>query len=174
MNSSRLMHTLRHVVDVARGAAEPLDRRLLGLDGPVRSITRFDFRSARSRALALMMAEVAAMSPSGNPSPKLARLVAELGSDAVPMLFTGADLPEALRRSPGNRAVVHPRDVRRLRRALTRGGGWPSTIEGRCFMPRSPSTPGETIRARAWNLAHEEARIVKDLGLTYEGVLPDA
>lgn len=129
MSSTRLRLEQEHVRAIATGRAE-----LVRSDVPVVPITRFDFRSARSRAMAIAMA--ADLSPRGPDGETLNAplLLAQHGNDATAFLFFGKDESEfpllpgltgetpatpAQRRAPENRIICRPNEANELRRLLT-------------------------------------------------------
>lgn len=85
---------------------------------------RFDFRSARSRALAIIMAERGAMSPQRS-SADARVLLGELGTDSVLRIFTRpmlGDSDPGLAEVPENRIISHPRQLQSLLAILQRPG----------------------------------------------------
>ncbi|MEM9460472.1 MAG: DUF262 domain-containing protein [Myxococcota bacterium] len=116
MSASRLAETLRHVREVAAGAADPL--ALVG-DQPIAPISRFDFRAARSRALMLRIADrCRPQDPDGKPIDALA-LLAHEGVRATPMLYSTRELGGvALSSRPENRIICTAADVGRVRQLL--------------------------------------------------------
>ncbi|HSO00358.1 MAG TPA: DUF262 domain-containing protein [Candidatus Nanopelagicales bacterium] len=104
----------RHLHDLVRGAATPHPPDMSGTVDPM---GRFDFRAARSRAIALLLAELGPMDPCDRRDDPC-DLVAQYGSDALSKLFLERELPEAehpMVNGPENRFLVHPKSASALR-----------------------------------------------------------
>lgn len=129
MSSTRLRIEQEHVRAIVTAGAEPMHS-----DAPVVPILRFDFRSARSRAMAIGMAND--LKPRGPDGQELdaTRLLAQYGNDAtallylgkqadsLPTLFASASPATAVqRRAPENRIICPPTQANELRRMLTAG-----------------------------------------------------
>ena len=110
MSDSRFGQLLEDVRSLARGERA----RPLGGNPPSRrELTRFDFRHARSRALALFMAKHRPRDPvTGRIFADGYELLAQYGARAVPQLVASS--------SPGARVVVRPGRLVELREALRR------------------------------------------------------
>lgn len=116
MNSTRLRLALSHVQHVALGKAEPVPS---GIATAVASSTRFDFRSARSRALAIAMATDLRPRSSKGKEIRGHDCLARLGNESLPLLSHSRDLTPRLRRAPENRMLCRPENASALRRLLT-------------------------------------------------------
>lgn len=102
------------------GGVGPLPPDVTSVVEPFR---RFDFRGARARTLALLLAEQRPEDPQGVPYDAFA-LLAEHGSGAVSKLFREKDLPRSAERlsdAPENRFLVHPNQAGELHRAIVDG-----------------------------------------------------
>ncbi|MGK3992860.1 DUF262 domain-containing protein [Sorangium sp. So ce1024] len=171
MASTQLRHAVEHVrAVVTEGAsAWPPD-----LPREVSPLRRFDFNSVRSRALVLLLLRRDPRGPDGKPM-SAAELVAEMGVEAVPKIFSSRDLGERVSsRGPENRWIVAPKRARALLDALT-------VLEGseRDELLESHAIPEVAVKklargdvagflsARREHLRAIEKRFVESLGLTY-------
>jgi Protein of unknown function DUF262 len=112
MSNSRLKQLLDEARTLAQGKPLPsLNRR------PVRErLERFDFRHARSRALALLLAGHSSRDATGVLAGEAHTLLTEHQVEAVPQLVTAAMVKdERWSRSPGARVLLHPGKIREFR-----------------------------------------------------------
>ena len=113
MTSSLFERARLHLHEVVKGTTE-LPPPMLSLI--VDAVGSFDFRSARSRAIGLLLAEQTPVDPGGHPSNPF-DLLAQFGVDALSKLFTERDVPESAKASvsgPENRFLISPRNARHL------------------------------------------------------------
>lgn len=113
ISAVRLAKAVEHVRGVARTGADPEPP---GMSREVRPLRRFDFRSARSRAIALRMAELQLWEGALDKSPH--QLLAQYGPDAMPMLLPSRMIPARSAEGPENRFLAHPAEATSVRRAL--------------------------------------------------------
>jgi hypothetical protein len=136
-----------HLRDLVRGIGSPLPQNLTAFVDP---IGRFDFRSARSRAIALLLAEQGPLDPAGRPDDPF-DLLAQHGSDTLSRLFTESDMGNAERRlveGPANRFLVHPKSAGVLREL--RSGTVPIQLRPG-LSSHVVSTPAlEALQRRQW------------------------
>jgi len=110
INSTRLNSEFEHLKGVATGGKDPMPP---GLSPKVRATRRFDFRAARSRALAVRLAEL-----SEKPEQTF-RLLAEHGRDAAPMLIPSRRVRDReIAQEPANRIVISPTEFPGFRKRL--------------------------------------------------------
>jgi hypothetical protein len=130
ISAVRLARTLGHLRDLATHGGNPEPP---GLVRRVAFPRRFDFRAARSRAIALRLADLQADKVPRDPH----QLLAEHGRNAMPMLIPSKELPQTSREveGPENRVLIPPKEASELRRAF----GVPGTRWSRFD------------RARAWS-----------------------
>lgn len=110
INSTRLRLELEHLQNVVtQGDKDPMPPGLTS--HKVQAVRRFDFRAARSRALALRLAEQSS-------EPETAyKLLAQHGKDAAPMLVPSRKIRKReLAGEPANRIIIDPRDLSEFRR----------------------------------------------------------
>lgn len=116
MNTSQLAKSLRHVREVAAGAADPLT--LVG-EQPIAPLKRFDFRAARSRAFVLAMARLHPQGADQQPLSAL-KLLAHDGVEVAPRLYSTRQLGDVnLSSRPENRMLCRPQDSAQVRAMLT-------------------------------------------------------
>lgn len=171
MTGTQLRHAVEHVRAIVTKGASPWPR---DLPRDVSPIDRFDFNSVRSRALVLLLLQREPRGPDGGPT-DAAELVAEMGVEAVPKIFSARDLGErASSNGPENRWIVAPKRARALLSALT-------ALEGaeRDELLESHAIPDAAVRdlargdvagflsSRRKHLRAIEKRFVESLGLTY-------
>ena len=113
ISAVRLARALEHIREVACSGADPEPP---GMSREVRPLRRFDFRSARSRAIALRMAEIQPWKGAPEKSPY--QLLAEHGPDAMPLLLPSREVSARSAEGPENRFLAHPADATKVRRAL--------------------------------------------------------
>lgn len=173
INSTQLRQALEHLREVVAHSETPV----LGEDQPtIVPITRFDFRSARSRAMAILMA--AELQPRKADGSKLdaLQLLAERGNEMVSFLFTGSGgSPDSeQRRSPENRILCLPTEANKIRQMLTmdletcdpdirRSHG----IHDEVVAAWRHGGPAQMLRARRVRLVALERAKVESLGLSY-------
>lgn len=175
MNSTRLRLALEHVRAVARGDADPIPD---DLDRVVVPITRFDFRSARSRALIIAMA--VDWDPLRRDGKKLwpLKLLAEQGNDALSKLIISGT-PESrgidprLIAGPENRLISRPSEANLLRRDLLDPMRCREAVglsHGINKLVRTAATiggPSRLLKARRLLLLEMERERVEEIGLRY-------
>lgn len=174
MNSTRLRLALDHVRAVARGEADPIPD---DLDRVVVPITRFDFRSARSRALAVAMAvDWEPVRRDGKKAWPL-KLLAEEGNDALPKLVVsvpkGSHVDPRCLAGPENRFISRPAEANLLRRDLLEPARFREVI-GRShgltpFVVTASRKGGvdALLHARRLVLLETERKRVEAIGLRY-------
>jgi Protein of unknown function DUF262 len=90
------------------------------LPDTIEPLIKFDFKGARSRAMALLLAELGPQA-SGDEQFEARTVLAEHGNEALIRLIPSGDLPRAHRRladGPENRVLLPPREGTALRNAL--------------------------------------------------------
>jgi len=119
MSSTRLRGALEHLRQVVEGAAEPLPDDLTRVIEPLR---RFDPRSARSRALALLLADRGPLDAEGDRQPPGPHaILTEHGRHAMPTVLDARSFSVGAAKLPENRFIAHPRLVGRLRELFLDG-----------------------------------------------------
>lgn len=188
INSTRLRAEQAHIRAIAGGQTPP--RRV---DAPVIPIKRFDFRSARGRAMIVTMAEISPCGPDGRRMDAL-RLLAEHGNNVVPTLFnstsissqqdnvletilhasTGSGITASQFRAPENRIICPPAQANELRRMLTTGLEQcppgirlSHEIDDDAVEAWLRGGPSAMLRARRARLLAVERSLVERLGLRY-------
>lgn len=168
-NATRLrlaMEGLRAAVE-GKSAFLP-DDLVLEIDPP----GRFDFRSARSRAIALGMADRGPMGIDGQPY-DAHELLALHGRQASPKLILDRGVPRAAADGFENRFLVAPGKTKELRDYLLSSACDPAVAESHGIdrqartLLRKGDWPGLLARRRGLYLA-EEQRFAKQLGLDYK------
>jgi hypothetical protein len=171
ISAVRLAKALEHIREVARSGVDPEPP---GMSREVRPLRRFDFRSARSRAIALRMAELQPWK--GTPERSPHQLLADHGPDALPMLLPSREVPGRSAEGPENRFLSHPAEATRIRRALREPPGLfpPDTglLESHAIDPQAAEALWkgslvEFLRLRRRALMDLERAHVERLGLTY-------
>jgi len=114
ISAGRLAKTLAHLRAVVTHGEPPEPP---GLSRSVRALPRFDFRTARSRAIALRLAELNPQN-GGPERHDPFQLLADYGKDAMPMLLPSRKLANRHVEGPENRILVHPKEAGQLRRSL--------------------------------------------------------
>ncbi len=109
---SRHRRALDQLRLVAAGGA---DWRPPGVVSRITSPLRFNIRSARTKALALRLAELGPIDPAGSENP--GQLLADHGGNAMAVIVPSSEIARASER-PENRVLVHPRHTLALRQAL--------------------------------------------------------
>lgn len=147
------------------------------LSEPVMSPRRFVFRTARSRAMAILMADLQVLHGAEDPNPH--QFLADFGKDAVPKLIVGGSKLEGdLTEGAWNRLLVHPREAADLRRKLVDRacrGQDPEFLarhaidEGAINALESGDLTGFLLSRREVLLRYE-AKFVESLGLTYQRI----
>lgn len=118
MSSTRLRNALEHLRAVADGNEAPLPRDLPDEILPPR---RFDFRAARSRVIALTMADLEPVSPTGKAyksSHYAHQLLARHGRHAIPKILPRNMVGGKRAESFENRIIAPPRKADALLHAL--------------------------------------------------------
>ncbi|MFO7563764.1 MAG: DUF262 domain-containing protein [Enhygromyxa sp.] len=118
MTGSLFRRAQQHLAELIAGGA---DARPPDLRDTIDPLYRFDFKSARSRAIALLLAEQQPITPADRSrDPQL--VLAQHGNGALTRLIEYKELPHQQRKlaaGPENRFLVPPREGARLRAALT-------------------------------------------------------
>lgn len=171
MSDTGLRRAREHLSRIVK---EGVFSRPLDLNIEVGKLGRFDFRSARSRAIAVDLATAAPVNSKGQKAPRLP-LIAEMGSLAFGSLFDREELAgdRTLLESVENRFVARPPDQRRLRAKLRRAEMTSSQLESH-FIDRSVTDCLKdrdfrgALEARRRMIIKEERDFVVDtLGLNY-------
>jgi hypothetical protein len=171
ISAVRLAKALEHIREVACMEVDPEPP---GMSREVRPFRRFDFRSARSRAIALRMAGRQPWNGGPNGSPY--QLLADHGPDALPMLFPSREISARSAEGPENRFLAHPMDAARVRRALREPPGlFPPdreflkshAVDARAAEALWEGDLTEFLRLRRRNLIDLERDHVENLGLAY-------
>lgn len=171
MSSTQLRHAVEHVrAIVEEGAtAKPRD-----LPREVRPVLRFNFNAVRTRAMVLLLLQLNPRGPDG----KLMDaddLVAEMGVDAVPKVFSTQRLRDArLSAAPENRWIVAPTKARALFDAVMDRStpNWEKLLESHgipenAFKKLESKDFAGFLAARRKHLLAREKEIVRGLGLAY-------
>ncbi|MEM9453431.1 MAG: DUF262 domain-containing protein [Myxococcota bacterium] len=169
-NSTRLRLTMESLGKAVRGEADLLpDDLVREIDPP----GRFDFRSARSRAIALGLADRGPCDTEGEPYDGY-ELLALHGRSACPKLLRRTGLPRALTEGFENRFIAAPGDANDLRSYLLSPDCDPDVAKSHGIDRRA----ADLIERQDWEnfLAHrretylaEEQRFAGELGLDYKG-----
>lgn len=136
-----------HLRALVQGTAPPLPPNLPAFVDPV---GRFDFRSARSRAIALLLAEQRPHDPAGRPDDPF-DLLAQYGSDALSKLFTENDVGRSERKlleGPENRFLVHPKSTVVLRDLKT--GTVPIQLQSRLSTHAVNASNLKILQRKQW------------------------
>jgi hypothetical protein len=171
INSTRLRKALEHLQAVVTEGADP---RPADLPAKVTYPQRFDFRAARSRAIALRMAKLNPRNAAGEPQEPF-QLLADHGRDAAPMLIPSREVGDRkAAEGPENRLIVHPRDANTLRRLLLESPGDCSEqiLRSHAISPEAANALAERdygrfLSLRKERLAELERVFVGTLGLEY-------
>jgi hypothetical protein len=171
MTGSLFRRAQQHLRELIVGKA---DARPPDLRSSIEPVARFDFRSARSRAIALLLAEKAPSDDSYNPW----LILAQHGNDALARLVKSNELPRSQRElaaGPENRFLVPPREGASLRAALAN----PNVAEDAATLANGHAVPPDALAAlqaddmvtfllkrREMLQALERARC-KEIGLEY-------
>src|SRR6185312_15829581 len=173
ISAVRLDRTLKHLRRVAADAEDPNPPGMFReVNPPPR---RFDFRAARSRAIALRLAQLNPQSGYEIHDPF--QLLADFGRDAMPMIIPSRDLKGRQAEGPENRVLVHPRESSALRRSLRESPGLfddPRPLESHAIDERSARAlrSGELtefLRLRREAIVALERVFVESLGLELTG-----
>jgi hypothetical protein len=171
ISAPRLARTMAHLRSVASKGEDPTPP---GISREVRTLHRFDFRTARSRAISIRLAEVAESSGSSEGYSPF-QLLADLGRDAMPMLIPSRDLPSRMADGPENRVLAHPRELSQLRRTLkdperlTNHFLQRHALYGEAVSYLAEGYPEEFIQLRREILMELEDSFVSSLGLFFLG-----
>jgi hypothetical protein len=173
MSATRLRKALEHL---RRVVMEGLKPEPPDLPTKVDAARRFDFRAARSRAIALRMAD---LDPRGldGPVEDPYQLLAEHGRNATPMIFLSRAVGNRpLAEGAENRIVAHPRDAAELRRELREGASSldPVILRSHAIDEDAAEalSAGDVVgflRIRRQRLLEIEKDFVEPLGLEYVG-----
>ena len=173
ISAVRLDRTLKHLRRVAERAEDP------NPPGMSREVTsaprRFDFRAARSRAIALKLAQLNPQS--GQESHDPFQLLADFGPDAMPMLIPSREVGGRPAEGPENRILVHPREASTLRRSMRESllfELYPNFLESHAvdeLAARALKAGDLTdfLRLRRDKIIHLERTFVESLGLELTG-----
>ncbi len=170
-SGARLRATLEHLRRIVTEGIDPKPPDLPEKVGPV---GRFDFRTARSRALAIRMAELGPRNLDSPVHDPLA-LLAEHGHHATPKLFPSRMVGDrSAADGPQNRLLVHPKDASKLRRELREHPErcTPALLasHGITEAAHEALVQGDLLRfldLRRRRLSEIEKRFVEQLGLQY-------
>lgn len=147
MTNSLFERARLHLHEVVKGTTELPPPKLSLIVDAARS---FDFRSARSRAVGLLLAEQTPVDPGGHPSNPF-DLLAQFGVDALSKLFTERDVPESDKASvsgPENRFLISPRDARHLNDFRAGPGLF---LDAKAFESHAIHGPAvEALRRKQW------------------------
>lgn len=125
ISAGRVAKTLEHLRRVVKDGAAPDPP---GMAQEISWSRRFDFRTARSRAFALRLADLQAKDTTSHFDPY--QLLETHGRSAVEKLITTKELPARSVEGPENRILIHPKEVTNVRRLLR---GRPPGIDLRAF-----------------------------------------
>jgi Protein of unknown function DUF262 len=117
MTGSLFRRAQAHLGELLLDKADP---RPPDMQDEIDPLRRFDFKSARSRAIALLLAELKPKSPMGEPL-EASDLLALHGNDALVRLIPSSALPNNQRKlaqGPENRFLLSPRQGAELRKRL--------------------------------------------------------
>jgi hypothetical protein len=157
---ARTQEHIRRVVTQG-DAPEPPD-----LVETVASPRRFDFRTARSRAMALRMADFQA-EKGADQDPY--QLLADFGGEAMPKLIPGRIIKDTdLSEGPWNRILVHPWEASLMRDFLQRQEFPEPELRALHFVDDTAIGLSDLLDRRRKALLRQEANFVESLGLTYE------
>jgi hypothetical protein len=167
-NATRLRLAMEGLRAAVEGKASLLpDDLVLEIDPP----GRFDFRSARSRAIALGMADRGPLDIEGQPY-DAHELLALHGRQASPKLIIDRGVPRAAADGFENRFLVAPGKTKELRDYLLSSACDPTVAESHGIdararkLLRKKDWPGFLARRRGFYLA-DERHFAKELGLQY-------
>lgn len=169
INSSRLRRTVEHVRLIANEGADPKPPDLTPEVAPQK---RFDFRTARSRAILLRMGDLDPQGPSGE-SQEPFRLLAEYGKDAAPMLVPSREVGNReTAEGVENRLIVHPGDAAALRHVLLSGEAEAENLQSHAIDEDAAAALRVGNLPRFFSLRRSrlldlERQAVEALGLTY-------
>lgn len=166
-SSGYLRRTKEHLEEVVLQGGEPLSHDLFSRE--VRGLRRFDFRAARSKALALRLAARC------EEEQKAYEVLAEEGGSATPMLIRRSTLKvRSLAEEPANRIVADPREFPDLRRKLQNEPHTvpPTTLEAHAISKEALAALerqdwARFIEERRKTLDEIERDFVTELGLEY-------
>ena len=176
MNSTRLRHTLDHLHDVASGKAKPLPDDLAHEIAP---LERFDYRAARSRAMALTIARLRPFSPRKKRY-RAFRLLARHGWQAIPLLLSRHEVGTRSAYGFENRIIAEPGDIKKLRTALQEPGHLTAAQLASHGIPRDAakalhaSRYADFLAIRRQFLLEQEKQFVEKQGLVYDWKPPRA
>jgi hypothetical protein len=168
MNATRLRQALEHLRKVASGEANPEPD---DLPHEIRPPRRFDFRAARSRAMALMMADSRPVSPRNRPYPAH-KILARYGGDVTPKLLSSSEVGAKESEGFENRFIASPSDANLLRRSILEGH---LDVDGMRSHGITPAA-AKALAARRYTkflalrrdfFLYEEGEFVRNLGLSY-------
>lgn len=168
ISAGRLAKTHVHLRSVVEQGIDPLPP---GLVREIRWLRRFDLKTARSRAIALRLADLQAVGVPPVPDPY--QLLEEHGRTAVAVILTRREFSDPSVEGPENRILVHPRDVTNIRYRLRECSGTDSRLyeaHGIDTMAAEALVTGrfcEFLARRRATLLALERTFVEKLGLSY-------
>lgn len=167
ISAVRLARALEHLRIVAAQGTDPAPP---GITREVTGLRRFDFRTARSRAIALRMADLQARTLPNQEDPY--QLLADHGRDAMPMLIPRREAGNTrLAEGPENRILVHPKEAVQRRREF-RDPALIAPLDAFAIslssaIALSRSDVDEFLFLRRIALSELEWEFVESLGLSY-------
>ncbi len=174
ISAGLLDRTLKHLRLVALGGGAPEPPNM---SREVTSVPRrFDFRAARSRAIALRLAGLGPQCV-GSEIHYPFQLLADFGREAMPQLIPSREVGARLSGGPENRILVHPREATALRRSLSEPmshGLQPNLHASHAITEEAAQAlfDGDKpnfIRLRREEIVALERTFVESLGLTLKG-----
>jgi hypothetical protein len=147
------------------------EREQLSQTTSIQPVGRFDYRSARARAVSILLARRrVAMGDSWAYD-----YLAAQGNDAVPMLFPKSEVGSELRRDAANRFLLKPDEIRPAReRIYSNETLLPSEefskrhlLTEKCLAARERRDWKEFLRARSNEIKRVESELAQAVGLTY-------
>jgi hypothetical protein len=168
-NPSRLRAAVEHIRALGAGNARPIPP---DLSEEVLAPWHFDFRAARSRAMALRMARLEPVSPTET-GYNAYELLASHGRQAMPKLLSTHEIDPEASEGFENRFIAAPKDITVLRRALRR----PRELSPQSLLSHGITEQAanalysgrydEFLSLRRAFLVEWESVFVSELGLTY-------
>jgi hypothetical protein len=148
MTRSLFERARQHLHEVVVGKVDPSPPDLVLVVDP---IGRFDFRTARSRAISLLLAELKPIDPGVNADSDSFETLAQYGVDALSKLFLEREVSGANSKrtqGPENHFLIHPRHAEHLQ-ALRIGPG--QTLDVRAFASHAIDEAAiEALVQRQW------------------------
>jgi hypothetical protein len=170
ISAGRLAKTLAHLRAVVTHSESPEPPEL---SRNVRTLPRFDFRTARSRAIALRLAELSPQN-GGPERHDPFQLLADYGRDAMPMLLPSREVATQAG-GPENRILVHPKEANQLRRKIREAASEHRDLLNSHAISENAAFYLELcewvdfLKLRREELISLERAFVEQLGLSYTG-----